>query len=41
MYLILSDLRHLLHHTSGIRDWPGTLVLGGRRFDDVISFSEI
>jgi CubicO group peptidase (beta-lactamase class C family) len=34
-------LRHLLHHTSGIRDWPGVLVLGGRRFDDVISFSEI
>lgn len=34
-------LRHLLHHTSGIRDWPGTLVLGGRRFDDVISFSNI
>ena len=33
-------LRHLLHHTSGIRDWPGALVLGGRRFDDVISFSD-
>ncbi len=35
------SLDHLLHHTSGIRDWPGTLVLGGRRFDDVIEFDDI
>ena len=35
------ELRHLLHHTSGIRDWPGVFVLGGRRFDDVISFQDI
>ena len=34
------ELRHLVHHTSGIRDWPGALVLGGRRFDDVISFHD-
>ena len=34
-------LRHLVHHTSGLRDWPGTLLLGGWRFDDVISFRNI
>ena len=32
---------HLLHHTSGYRDWPGTLSLAGWRFDDVISFNQI
>ena len=32
---------HLLHHTSGIRDWPGTLTLAGWRYDDVISFQQI
>jgi hypothetical protein len=30
-----------LHHTSGVRDWPGLFVLQGRRFDDVISFHDI
>jgi CubicO group peptidase (beta-lactamase class C family) len=34
-------MRHLVHHTSGIRDWPHTLVLGGWRFDDVIAFDQI
>ena len=34
-------IRHLLHHTSGIRDWPGTLSVGGWRFDDVIAFDQI
>ncbi|MGH9888173.1 MAG: serine hydrolase domain-containing protein, partial [bacterium] len=34
-------LRHLLHHTSGLRDWPGTLAVAGWRFDDVISFDQI
>ena len=34
-------LRHLVHHTSGIRDWPGTLALGGWGFEDVMSFSQI
>jgi beta-lactamase family protein len=29
---------HLLHHTSGYRDWPGVLSLAGWRMDDVISF---
>jgi len=32
---------HLLHHMSGIRDWPGTLALAGWRMDDVISFDQI
>ena len=32
---------HLLHHTSGIRDWPGALSVAGWRFDDVISFDQI
>ena len=34
-------IRHLLHHTSGLRDWPGTLFVAGWRFDDVISFDQI
>ena len=34
-------LRHLVHHTSGIRDWPGTLALGGWNFEDVVSFGQI
>lgn len=32
---------HLVHHTSGLRDWPGTLAVAGWRFDDVISFDQI
>lgn len=32
---------HLVHHTSGIRDWPGALLVGGWRFDDVITFNQI
>lgn len=32
---------HLVHHTSGIRDWPGTLLVGGWRFDDAITFNQI
>jgi len=32
---------HLVHHTSGLRDWPGTLAIGGWQFDDVISFDQI
>jgi len=34
-------LRHLVHHTGGIRDWPGTLAIGGWNFEDVMSFSQI
>jgi CubicO group peptidase (beta-lactamase class C family) len=32
---------HLVHHISGIRDWPGTLAVAGWRMDDVISFDQI
>ena len=32
---------HLLHHTSGLRDWPATLHVAGWQFDDVISFDQI
>ncbi len=32
---------HLVHHTSGIRDWPGTLRLAGWHHHDVISFDQI
>ncbi|MEP7384120.1 MAG: serine hydrolase [Gemmatimonadota bacterium] len=34
-------INHLLHHTSGLRDWPGTLAVAGWGFDDVISFDQI
>ncbi len=34
-------LRNLVHHTSGIRDWPVTLAIGGWRFDEVISMEHI
>ncbi|HYH55459.1 MAG TPA: serine hydrolase domain-containing protein, partial [Anseongella sp.] len=34
-------IAHLLHHTSGLRDWPGTLALAGWRMDDIISFDQI
>src|SRR3546814_14344448 len=32
---------HLVHHTSGLRDWPGTLALAGWRMADIISFDQI
>lgn len=32
---------HLVHHTSGVRDWPGALLVGGWRFDDAITFNQI
>jgi CubicO group peptidase (beta-lactamase class C family) len=34
-------IAHLVHHTSGLRDWPGTLAIAGWRFDDVISYEQI
>ena len=34
-------INHLVHHTSGMRDWPGSLGLAGWDFDDVISFEQI
>ncbi len=34
-------VRHLIHHISGIRDWPATLGIAGWQMDDVISFDQI
>lgn len=34
-------LRHLIHHTSGLRDWPEALAMAGYRFEDLISFEHI
>ena len=34
-------IRHLVHHISGIRDWPMTLRVGGWQFDEVISMDQI
>lgn len=34
-------VRHLVHHTSGIRDWVELLSMGGFRFDDVIAPHDI
>jgi CubicO group peptidase (beta-lactamase class C family) len=34
-------LRHLIHHTSGIRDWPGTMRIAGWDYQDIISFDQI
>ncbi len=34
-------IRHLVHHTSGIRDWPATLGIAGWDYQDVISFQQI
>jgi CubicO group peptidase (beta-lactamase class C family) len=37
----LITLRHLIHHTSGIRDWPGSLRMAGWSYEDVLSFDQI
>jgi len=34
-------IRHLLHHTSGLRDQWSLLVMAGWRFDDVITMNQI
>ena len=34
-------IHHLLHHTSGVRDWPGLLLLAGWRFEDVLTHEHI
>jgi CubicO group peptidase (beta-lactamase class C family) len=34
-------IRHLVHHTSGIRDWPQTLRMAGWDYQDVLSFDQI
>ena len=35
------SVRHLVHHTSGLRDWPGILAFGGKRIEDVITLEEV
>ena len=37
----LITIEHLVHHTSGIRDWTGTLAMGGWGKDDTIKFDQI
>ena len=34
-------VRHLVHHTSGLRDWVQSMVIAGVQMDDVISFRHI
>jgi CubicO group peptidase (beta-lactamase class C family) len=34
-------VEQLLHHTSGVRDWPATLAVAGRDMGDTISFGQI
>ncbi|MCH8289501.1 beta-lactamase family protein [Candidatus Poribacteria bacterium] len=34
-------IRHLVHHTSGLRDWVQSMVIAGIQMDDVISFKHI
>jgi CubicO group peptidase (beta-lactamase class C family) len=43
LYAFRDTIRidHLVHHTSGIRDWPATLAIAGWRMDDVIAFDQI
>ena len=37
----IITIRHLLHHTSGLRDWAQALIIAGSEMDDVISFKHI
>ena len=37
----IITIRHLLHHTSGLRDWVQSLVIAGVAMEDVISFKHI
>jgi CubicO group peptidase (beta-lactamase class C family) len=32
---------HLLHHTSGLRDWPPTLTVAGWQMDDAIALEDV
>lgn len=34
-------IRRLLHHTSGLRDWPNTLVAAGWKWSEEASFEDI
>lgn len=35
------EVRHLVHHTSGVRDWVELFAIAGWRFDDVIGVPDI
>ena len=37
----IITIRHLIHHTSGLRDWPQTLNVAGWCWDEVFSFQYI
>ena len=37
----IITIRHLIHHTSGLRDWVELLAIAGWRMDDVITFKHI
>lgn len=32
---------HLIHHTSGLRDWPQTLAIGGWSMEDQLTYEQI
>jgi CubicO group peptidase (beta-lactamase class C family) len=34
-------VRHLVHHTSGLRDWTSVFPIAGTGFEDVIAFDQI
>lgn len=34
-------IRHLIHHTSGLRDWPATLHAAGWRWDESFRYEDI
>jgi CubicO group peptidase (beta-lactamase class C family) len=37
----IITIGNLIHHTSGLRDWPQTLNVAGWRWDEVFSFQDI
>lgn len=41
IFMNTIKIEHLLYHTSGIRDWTGTLTMAGWNYDDVINFDQI
>ena len=34
-------INHLLHHTSGLRDWTNTFSLAGKKLEDIITYRQI
>jgi len=37
----IITINNLIHHTSGLRDWPSTLHVAGWRWDETFSFADI